>query len=167
MPGNMALGAVGAPELAYIQGRCMARELKSLGIDVNLAPVLDVVTTPDNPEITIRSFGSDPQKVAALGTNFVQGTQSCGVGAVAKHFPGKGATSKDAHFDLPTVDTSRNEMTKIHIYPFWECVKNRVQGVMSTHVIYPNLPGAEKVPATFAPKLIKGYLRGESFWGRT
>lgn len=161
MPGNMALGAIDDPKLAYEQGRCMARELKFLGIDLNLAPVVDVATNPDNPGITIRSFGSDPQRVALFGVNFIQGTQSEGIGAVAKHFPGKGAAGKDAHFDLPLVDLSRAEMEKTHLHPFGECVSNKVLGVMSTHVMYPHLPGAEKVPATFAPELIKGYLREE------
>jgi len=161
MPGNMALGAIDEPDLAYQQGMSMARELKPLGVDLNLAPVVDVATNADNPGITIRSFGSDPQKVASLGGNVIRGTQACGIGAVAKHFPGKGAAGKDAHFDLSTVDASRAEMEEIHLQPFWECVRNQVQGVMSTHVIYPHLPGAEKVPATFAPELIKGYLREE------
>jgi len=159
MPGNMALGAIDKPTLAYQQGMCMARELKYLGIDLNLAPVVDVATNPDNPGITIRSFGSDPQKVALFGVSFIQGTQAGGLGAVAKHFPGKGAAGKDAHFDLPTVDVSRVEMEKTHLHPFWECVRNKVQGVMSTHVIYSHLPGVGKAPATFAPDLIKGYLR--------
>ena len=165
MPGNMALGAIGEAELAYQQGMCTARELKALGVDLNLAPVVDVATNADNPGITIRSFGSDPQKVASLGVNFIKGTQACGIGAVAKHFPGKGAAGKDAHFDLPTVNSSRAEMEKIHLHPFWECVENKVQGVMSTHVIYPHLPGVERVPATFSPELIKGYLRQEMNFG--
>ncbi len=161
MPGNMALGATNKPELAYKQGRFMARELKSMGIDINLAPVVDVATNPDNPGITIRSFGEDPEKVAELGVNFIKGTQSEGIGAVAKHFPGKGAAGKDAHFDLPTINLSQKEMNRVHLYPFWKCIENGVQGIMSTHAIYTNLPGGEKVPATFASKLIKGYLRRE------
>jgi len=161
MPGNMALGAIDEPKLAYQQGLYTARELKSLGIDLNLAPVVDVATNADNPGITIRSFGSDPEQVSQFGVNCIQGTQAAGIGAVAKHFPGKGAAGKDAHFDLPSVETPRLEMEKTHLHPFWECVRNKVQGVMSTHVIYPHLPGVERTPATFAPDLIKGYLRGK------
>jgi beta-N-acetylhexosaminidase len=159
MPGNMALGATGAPELAYAQGRSMARELKALGIDVNLAPVVDVATNPDNPGITIRSFGGDPEKVAEFGVQCVQGIQSEGVGAVAKHFPGKGAAGKDAHFDLPVVEASAEEMARVHLHPFARCIAAGVQGVMSSHVIYRNLPGAEQAPATFAGDLINGLLR--------
>lgn len=160
MPGNMALGATADPELAYAQGRCMARELKELGIDINLAPVVDVATNPENPGITIRSFGADPGKVAGFGVEYVRGIQSEGLGAVAKHFPGKGAAGKDAHFDLPVVEASRGEMERIHLYPFAQCVVAGVQGVMSSHVIYRSLRGAEQAPATFAEELIKGHLRG-------
>ncbi|MFH0813510.1 MAG: beta-N-acetylhexosaminidase, partial [Pseudomonadota bacterium] len=159
MPGNMALGAIDSPDLAYKQGVLMARELKAIGFDLNLAPVVDVVTTYDNPGITIRSFGSDSPKVATLAVNFVQGTQSSGMGAVAKHFPGKGAASKDAHFDLPKVDIPWNEMLSTHLLPFQECIKNGIKGVMSSHVIYPNIPGCEKFPATFSSRLTRQYLR--------
>jgi len=159
MPGNMALGAIGAPELAYQQGALTAQEIKSMGFDINLAPVVDVATNPDNPGITIRSLGEDPHKVAKLGVSLVQGTQSRGVGAVAKHFPGKGEASKDAHFDLPKVDLSWEEMNNIHLIPFRECIKSGVKGVMSSHVIYSNLPGIDEFPATFSSALIKNYLR--------
>ena len=159
MPGNMALGAVGSSELAYHQGAVTAEEIKSIGFDINLAPVVDVATNPDNPGITIRSLGSDPQKVAELALSLIQGTQSRGAGAVVKHFPGKGEASKDAHFDLPKVDLSWDELHNIHLFPFRECIKNGVSGVMSTHVIYSNLAGVDAVPATFSRKLITGYLR--------
>jgi|LQYC01.1.fsa_nt_gi Beta-glucosidase-related glycosidases len=161
MPGNMALGAIGSSELAYQQGDLTAKEIKSIGFDINLAPVVDVATNPDNPGITIRSLGGDPHKVAELAVSLIQGTQSRGVGAVVKHFPGKGAASKDAHFDLPKVDLSWDELHDIHLFPFRECIKNGVAGVMSSHVIYSNLPGVDEVPATFSSALIKDYLRAK------
>jgi len=159
MPGNMALGATESSELAYQQGALTAQEIKSIGFDINLAPVVDVATNPDNPGITIRSLGGDPLKVTGLAVGLIQGTQSRGVGAVAKHFPGKGEASKDAHFDLPKVDLSWDELHDLHLFPFRECIKNGVAGVMSSHVIYSNLPGVDAVPATFSSALIKEYLR--------
>ena len=161
MPGNMALGAVGSPELAYRQGALTAQELKSMGFDINLAPVVDVATNADNPGITIRSLGADPKKVAELAVGLIQGTQSSGVGAVVKHFPGKGEASKDAHFDLPKVDLAWDEMETTHLLPFRECIKSGVTGIMSSHVIYSNLPEVAEVPATFSQKLINDYLRQE------
>jgi beta-N-acetylhexosaminidase len=157
----MALGAVGSPELAYQQGALTAQELKSIGFDINLAPVVDVATNADNPGITIRSLGADPKKVAELAVGLIQGTQSTGVRAVVKHFPGKGEAGKDAHFDLPKVDLAWEEMETTHLLPFRECIKSGVTGVMSSHVIYSNLPEAAEVPATFSQKLINGYLRQE------
>ena len=166
MPGNMALGAVGSSELAYRQGALTAQEIKSIGFDINLAPVVDVATNPDNPGITIRSLGADPEKVAELAVGLIQGTQAHGVCAVTKHFPGKGEASKDAHFDLPKVDLSWDEMNNIHFIPFRECIKSGVTGVMSSHVIYSNLPSVDEVPATFSQKLITSYLRqGLGFQG--
>jgi beta-N-acetylhexosaminidase len=166
MPGNMALGAVGSPDLAFHQGALTAQEIKAIGFDINLAPVVDVATNPDNPGITIRSLGADPKKVAELAVGLIQGTQAQGVGAVAKHFPGKGGASKDAHFDLPKVDLPWEELNNVHLFPFHECIKNGGKGVMSSHVIYSNLPEVDEVPATFSQKLITGYLRqGLGFQG--
>lgn len=160
MPGNMALGAVGSMEKAYQQGVVMSRELKAFGIDINLAPVVDVVTGYNNPGITVRSFGADPDRVGGLAVNLIKGMQSNGIGTVAKHFPGKGAATEDAHFDLPRVEMSWDELVDIHLHPFRRCIEEGVEGIMSSHVIYGNIFGAENIPATFSPRIIKGYLRG-------
>jgi beta-N-acetylhexosaminidase len=159
MPGNMALGAAASPDLAFRQGAVSAQELKSIGIDINLAPVVDVVTGYDNPGITTRSFGGRAGCVAALGKELLLGTQSAGVAAVVKHFPGKGSATKDAHYDLPRVDDSWRELQEHHLMPFEECVAAGVRGVMSTHVLYPHFSPGVDVPATFSPAIIQGYLR--------
>lgn len=161
MPGNMALGAARSSDLAYQQGVLTGRELKAMGIDINLAPVVDVVTGYDNPGITIRSFGADPSRAAALGSNLVAGMQSQGIAAVAKHFPGKGAAVQDAHVDLPVVDVSWEEMAAAHLRPFAACINGGVQGVMSSHVIYSRAPEEHDVPATFSRRLIAHCLRDE------
>ena len=158
-PGNMALGAAGSPELAYQQGFTSALQLKAIGIDINLAPVVDVITSHHNPGITIRSFGDDPQKVADLASAFIKGTQQAGVAAVAKHFPGKGAAYLDAHIDLPTVALPEESFEEIHRYPFRQAIENGVQGIMSTHVHYPTLDSTGDHPATFSPGIVKEHLR--------
>jgi len=160
MPGNMALGAVGSADYSSEQGKLMARELKSIGFDVNLAPVVDVVTGYDNPGITIRAFGADRERVAVLGAGFIHGTQSVGISAVAKHFPGKGTAIVDPHFDLPTINLSYEEMVRTHLYPFQKCIEADVQGIMSSHVIYEHCSKPEKIPATFSSGLINSLLRG-------
>jgi beta-N-acetylhexosaminidase len=158
-PGNMALGAAGFLDLAYQQGFTSALQLKEIGIDINLAPVVDVITSHHNPGITIRSFGDDPQKVADLASAFINGTQKAGVAAVAKHFPGKGAAHLDAHIDLPTIDLPEEAFEEIHRYPFKKAIENRVQGIMSTHVHYPTLDSTGDHPATFSPRIVKDYIR--------
>ena len=117
-PGNAALGRARDPKLAYAVGRQMARELAPLGIRMNLAPVLDVATKTYNPGIGIRSFGSDPVLAGRLGAAFIKGMQDSGVSACAKHFPGKGAATVDAHVDLPTIKLPRAAFSRTHLAPF-------------------------------------------------
>jgi beta-N-acetylhexosaminidase len=158
-PGNMALGATGSTDLAYKQGLASASQLKAIGIDINLAPVVDVITTYHNPGITIRSFGDDPQKVADFATALIKATQQMGVAAVAKHFPGKGAAEVDAHFDLPSISISKELFEEFHLYPFRHAIKKGVQGIMTTHVHCPSLDSQGTHPATFSPTIVKELLR--------
>ncbi len=156
-PGNMALGITGDGKFAFQQGMISALELRDLGININLAPVLDVLTDSYNPGITIRSFGSDPYLVASLGTSLIEGMQSLGVSATAKHFPGKGAASMDAHLDLPTIDLPY-EIIRRHLYPFIRAIEAGVDLIMSSHVVYSSL---DNLPATFSPHIIYRLLRNE------
>lgn len=158
-PGNMALGAADSPDLAYQQGLLSACQLKKLGINLNLAPVVDVITSHRNPGITIRSFGDDPLKVSELAVAFIKGTQEVGVAAVAKHFPGKGAAEADAHVDLPTVTISKDTFEKIHLIPFRQATANGVGGIMSTHIHCPALDSEGNQPATFSQKIVKDFIR--------
>ena len=81
------------------------------GIDVVLAPVVDVNSEPDNPVIGVRSFGAETGLVARHGAAFVRGVQAQGVAACAKHFPGHGATRTDSHVGLPVVDADRDDVS--------------------------------------------------------
>jgi beta-N-acetylhexosaminidase len=156
-PGNAALGRTRDAELAYAVGRQMARELAPLGIRMNLAPVLDVATEDYNPGIGIRSFGSDARLVGKLGAAFARGMQEHGVSACAKHFPGKGAATVDAHVDLPTIKLARGPFVRTHLAPFADAVRAGVDAVMTSHVLF---PAFDKVPATFSSKIVRGILRG-------
>mgnify|MGYP001579545436 CR=1 FL=1 len=156
LPGNCALGRCGDEKLAYATGRQMALELRPLGIQLNLAPVLDVLTQAYNPGIGIRSFGSDPVLVGRLGAAMIRGMQDHGVAACAKHFPGKGAASVDAHVALPTIKLPRRVFERDHLRPFGDAVKAGVACVMTSHVRYPELDSAI---ATFSTKIIGGLLR--------
>ena len=155
-PGNAALGKTGNEKLSYAVGRQMALELSRLGIGLNLAPVLDVATAKYNPGLGIRSFGRDPKLVARMGAAFILGLQENGVSACAKHFPGKGAATVDAHVELATIRLERRAFEQAHLYPFKTAVQSGVDCVMTSHVRFPALDGA---PATFSSKITHKLLR--------
>jgi len=159
-PDNLALGTTKNEAYARKQGEIEGKELRRLGIDLNLSPTLDVLTENFSPNIGIRSYGKDPDLVARLGSARIKAMQSQGLSACAKHFPGQGHSSIDSHLGLPVLNTTWDEMRQIHIKPFVEAIKAGVDTIMSSHPVYPNLDPA-RVPATFSKKLIKECLRGE------
>lgn len=138
-PYNMALGAVSDYNLIERYGAAVARQCKSLGINVNFAPVADVNSNPQNPVIGYRSFGENPKRVSRAVTAYSKGLESGGVMAVAKHFPGHGDTSTDSHKTLPTVDHSVEQMDEVDLLPFEDFVKNGFGGVMVGHLRVPSL----------------------------
>ncbi|MGB9728852.1 MAG: beta-N-acetylhexosaminidase [Thermoprotei archaeon] len=157
-PGNMGLGAIGSKKITYEVGRIIGKELISVGINMNLAPVLDVNTNPVNPVIGIRSFGGDPEMVASLGGAYIEGLHSEGVLAVAKHFPGHGDSSLDSHLDLPIINKDLDELMKIHIKPFMDAISMfNVDAIMTAHVVYPALD--KENPATLSRKILREFLR--------
>ncbi len=158
-PGNMALGAARSVELAFHQGFTSALQLKALGIDINLAPVVDVLTSTDNPAITTRSFGDNPEKVAELARAFARGTRMAGVAAVAKHFPGMGAARLDPHLDLPAVTLAEDAFEAVHRLPFRTVMADGINGIMSTHLCCPGLDGDGTIPATFSAAIVADYIR--------
>jgi beta-N-acetylhexosaminidase len=158
-PDNLAFGrAAGARDTAR-QGGIEARELRRLGVDVDFAPTVDVLTGAYSPNIGIRSYGADPARVAALAAARIKAMQAGGVSACAKHFPGLGPATLDPHLELPLIDVGWPELRRSHLAPFRAAMKAGVDIVMSSHPVYPRLdPG---VPATFSKKLIGGLLRKE------
>ena len=116
MPGNMALGATRSAEIAHDVGQVIGQELNALGINMNLAPVLDVNNNSDNPVIGVRSIGESPELVAELGVAYTKGIQSTGVAATAKHFPGHGDTAVDSHLGLPEVPHDKERLMDVELY---------------------------------------------------
>jgi len=160
-PDNLALGAAGNLDYAGKQGDIEAKELRRLGIDVNLAPVLDVLTEAYSPNIGIRSYGRDWRVAAAMGAARIAAMQRGGLSACAKHFPGKGHGTVDAHLGLPVIDSTWEEMRQVHLQPFGQAIAAGVDLVMSSHPSYPNLdPGPQKI-ATFSRRIIYDTLRRE------
>lgn len=149
----------GGPEWARRQGEVEGQELRSLGIHVNLAPVLDVVTDIPNPAIGNRSYGKDPQVVAAFGKARIEGMQSKGLSASAKHYPGLGEAVLDPHKELPTVKKNWKALKQHDLIPFQRAFEAKVDCVMSTHVFYPEVDPGRMV--TFSRKICRDLLRLE------
>ncbi|MFC4451292.1 beta-N-acetylhexosaminidase [Halorussus aquaticus] len=160
-PSAMAFGAADDPALSARAGRAVGRELRSLGIDVDLAPVLDVNNNPDNPVIGVRSFGERPETVAELGTAFADGLQDASVVACGKHFPGHGDTATDSHRDLPVIDHDRDRLDRVELRPFRRAIDAGIGAVMTTHVAFPTVAADAERPATLSPRVVTGLLREE------
>ncbi len=163
-PDNLALGTAGEEAFAFKQGLFEARELRRLGIDLNLGPCLDVLTERYSPNIGIRSYGKDPKIVARYGVARIRGMAKGGLSACAKHFPGKGHSPLDAHLRLPTIDSTPEEMRSTHLPPFVEAIAAGIESLMTSHPVYPRLDPSG-VPATFSRRIVGDWLRGELRFG--
>jgi beta-glucosidase-like glycosyl hydrolase len=161
-PGNMAAGVSGDTGLAYEWGRILGLELRKAGVNMNLAPVLDVNVNPSNPVINTRSFGSDPRLVADMGASYIRGLQDSHCISVGKHFPGHGDTDKDSHYTLPVIRRGMKRLERVELPPFRKAVDAGVECIMTAHVSYPLITGNSD-PATFSPffmtRILRGHLR--------
>lgn len=158
-PGSMALGATDNPQYAYEIGLATGKELKVLGINWNLAPVLDVNNNPDNPVIGVRSFGENAEKVAEFGEAMMKGLQDAGVMTSLKHFPGHGDTNVDSHLDLPGISHEMERLEKVELVPFKACIQAGADSVMAAHVYFPALEPEENTPATLSRRVYVDLLR--------
>lgn len=161
-PGNMALGAARSEKLAYKVGRGLGRELSAVGVNVDFAPVCDINNNPHNPVIGTRSFGENPTLVAKLSTAFIRGLHASGVAATAKHFPGHGDTTSDSHRAAPILEHTAKRIRAVELLPFRAAIRSGVRLVMTAHIVMPALNGGSyELPATLAPKILRGLLRGK------
>jgi len=160
-PSAMALTATGDPQNAYRVASAMAAEMHTVGINVDFAPDLDVNNNPANPVIGIRSFSSDPIKVAEYGLAFAKGLQENGVLAFGKHFPGHGDTGVDSHIDLPVVPYDRDRLDRIELVPFKAAINADFAGIMSAHVTFPAIDPTPGLAATLSRPVLTGLLRKE------
>ncbi len=158
-PGNMALGAIGSQEVAFDVARATGRELRALGINMNLAPVVDVNNNAANPVIGVRSFGEDAQLVARLGSAMAKGYQDAGVISCLKHFPGHGDTAVDSHLALPMIPHSLKRLKALELVPFRNGIQAGAASVMIAHMAFPALTHDNALPATLSSAIIQGLLR--------
>lgn len=137
-PGNGALGQTAKPELAYQSSFCSGHELRTVGVNFNLAPVVDVNNNSANPIIGIRSFGDEEDVVTAFGKEALEGYKEAGVIPCLKHFPGHGDVSVDSHSALPVVNKSYATLEEVELYPFKRLIKH-APVIMTAHLLFPQI----------------------------
>ncbi|MBO7744646.1 glycoside hydrolase family 3 [Paenibacillus sp. MWE-103] len=159
-PGAMAIAATGRPENAYAAGRLTARELRALGINFNLAPVLDINNNKANPVINVRSYGDAAETVEAYALPMMRGLRDEGVLAAVKHFPGHGDTAVDSHLGLPVIGKTLAELRELELKPFRAAIAAGAEAIMSSHILFPRIE-AERVPATMSRTIVTDLLKRE------
>jgi beta-N-acetylhexosaminidase len=157
-----SLGDLDDVDLTRASARDAAATLASLGIDLMLAPSVDVNSNPANPIISTRSFGTTADVVARHGVAFVEGVHQAGIAACPKHFPGHGDVAVDSHLDLPRVDRSINEVTAVELAPFQATIAAGADVIMSAHIIF---SAYDDQPATLSHRILSGLLRAELGFG--
>jgi beta-N-acetylhexosaminidase len=140
-------------------GAAMGVELRSMGINLNYAPVVDINTNPQNPVIGNRAFGATPEVVSESARNFVSAIENEGVIACPKHFPGHGDTRIDSHYGLPIVESPLEELRRRELLPFAAMVQAGAKIIMSAHIVFPGIDPAS--PATMSRRFLSDILRGE------
>ncbi|RJR18973.1 MAG: beta-N-acetylhexosaminidase [Desulfobacteraceae bacterium] len=159
-PGNAAIGASPDPvKEAKTFARKTALEMRLVGLNMDLAPVVDVARDAVEAHLEGRIFGNDPSSVSRLGAIVVKELQDRGVMAVAKHFPGLGAATLDPHHRLPSINVDMDELRRVDLPPFIGAAAAGVAGIMTSHAIYPAIDPS--LPATLSPSVLTRLLRDE------
>lgn len=156
-PGAAVLGRDNDLEHTENIGRLVGWELRRAGCNVNFAPSIDINSNANNPVIGVRSFGADPELVAAHSAAWIRGHQQAGVAVSAKHFPGHGDTAVDSHLSLPVIDRSVEELRERELIPFAAAVAAGARTIMSSHILLPQVDPNN--PATFSEEILQGLLR--------
>lgn len=154
----MGIAATGNPTNAWLKGKITAREARALGVHQIFAPVLDVNNNPENPVINVRSFSGDPERVILYGQQMIEGIESEGVMATAKHFPGHGDTDTDSHLALPVINHNYSRLDSLELYPFRITINNGLRSIMSAHIAYPMISENIGLPSTLDESILNKIL---------
>ncbi|MFV0519520.1 MAG: glycoside hydrolase family 3 protein [Lachnospirales bacterium] len=155
--GHYAIGALYDKDIAYNIAADVGHRLYNLGVNLNLAPVADINSNPENIGIGIRSFGENSEKVKDMAFSTIKGYESSNIIPTLKHFPGLGDLSVDSHHDLPVLNKSLDELKKQEILPFKYAIDNDLKSIMVSHVIVKELD--ENYPASMSKAVITNLLR--------
>ena len=159
IPSNRTIGKLNNSSVSHQVGSIIGEELKSFGMNMDFAPVLDINSNPKNPVIGDRSFGTTPELVSKLGVQTMKGLQSKNIIPVIKHFPGHGDTSTDSHVGLPRVNNDLKRLRSFELRPFRDAIENGAEAVMVAHILLPKID--PKNPASFSRTIISDILRTE------
>ncbi len=160
-PYQMTLGAIKNDSLIYLMGREVARQMKLLGLNQNLAPVADINSNPNNPVINYRSFGENRDLVSHKVIMYASGLQDGGIIATGKHFPGHGDTDSDSHLMLPVIRHNKERFDSLELIPFKNAIDSGIGSIMSAHLHIPAYDSRENMPSTLSENIIKGLLKEE------
>lgn len=143
-----------------------ATELTQVGINMNMAPVMDIAPREMDSIMADRVFGHDPEQVKRMGVKVIRHLQQNNIMAVAKHFPGIGRTTLDSHLDMPSLDANLSDLQAFDIIPFEASIKNDVSGIMLSHILYPKIDS--QWPASLSERIARELLRDQmGFTGLT
>lgn len=157
IPEAVKVGNKNDKEISFEFGELLGLRLKSLGFNLDFAPVLDVNSNPDNPVIGSRAFGSNVDVVMNNGIEVMKGIQSTNVIPSVKHFPGHGDTSVDSHIQLPLVEKSLEELESLELIPFKKAIDEGADMVMVAHILYTELDS--EYPSTMSYRIMTELLR--------
>jgi beta-N-acetylhexosaminidase len=158
-PHAMAFGAAHNTDFARDFGRITAEEARAIGVEWNFFPDADVNSNPANPIINTRSFGEDPQQVAAMVRAYIDGAHQGGMLTTAKHFPGHGDTDTDTHLSTARINQPLQHIQNIELVPFKAAIEGGVDAVMVGHLAVPALDDDADRVATISPKIVDGLLK--------
>lgn len=159
IPSMTLLGKTNNTNLSYKVGQVMGEELRTLGINMNFAPVIDVMDNETTSVMKNRSFGTDPEKVANMGISLAKGLKSKEVIPVYKHFPGHGGTSTDSHYDLPVLNKTKDELKNTDLIPFQKAIDNGADVIMIGHLSIPKIDS--NYPSSLSKAIITDLLKNE------
>lgn len=159
LPAAMKVGNKNDKDISYGFGNLLGERVKSLGFNLNFAPVLDINSNPKNPVIGDRAFGADVDQVVNNGLEVMFGIRDSGVIPSVKHFPGHGNTDVDSHVNLPRVNKTIDQLESFELIPFMEAIEKNVEMIMVAHILYPEIDG--EYPATMSNRIIQEILRDE------
>jgi beta-N-acetylhexosaminidase len=153
------LGKIDSTSVSFRMALAMGAELSAIGVNLDFAPCVDVLTNPENKVIGDRSLSADPEHVAKHASALVRGYIKSGVIACAKHFPGHGNTLVDSHDDLPVEEADIERLRSVELVPFKKAFRARLDMVMTAHIKFPKID--PKWPVTLSKTFIQDLLRNE------